>query len=544
LDAITVNVSVAGSQVAGLSLGAQEDACRAKSHATGGEIVRVFAEEGASAKTTQRPVLQQMLAAANAKRGRPDRILVYKFDRLARSSADHHATVALLLKLGVRVVSATENTDETPAGKAMEGMLAVFAEFDNNVKRERTMTGMEEAARRGRWVTTPPMGYQKSTVPGAPSLVPDPVRAPLIREAFGMMASGRHTQADVLRHITDAGLRNTHGNKIDKRVFTRTLRRPVYAGWVTLKRSDIRAKGDFEPLISEEIFDKVQLVLAGRRPHVPERQNDNEDFPLRRFVKCAHCDKPLTGHWTSGRRKKYAYYRCLTRGCPTGSIPKERLEAEYLRRLEHLKPAPEYLALFKEIVLRAWRERHVHVAEQRRVLQGRLDDLRARKDKLVEAYLDGTIEKLIYQEHAGKIDTDLAEARVSLTEATGGEIDIEAVLAFAEKVLGDPGALWRSLPAAKKVRLQSAIFPEGLAWDGRSYRTAVTSQAFAACADLAAGKAEWCPCVLRTRTPCVHSTRTPNEHSARTPWRGVEGWIRELEGVSPNPAKRGTRVRA
>jgi hypothetical protein len=212
---------------------------------------------------------------------------------------------------------------------------------------------------------------------------------------------------------------------------------------------------------------------------------------------------------------------CQAYHTPSFDVVDDDVHFPTTRRHREVDAQP--LALFKEIVLRAWRERHLHIAEQRRVLQGRLDDLRARKDKLVEAYLDGTIEKLVYQEHAGKIDTDLAEARVSLTEATGGEIDIEAVLAFAEQVLGDPGALWRSLPVAKKVRLQSAIFPEGLAFDGRSYRTAVTSAAFAACADLAAGKAEWCPCVLRTRTPSVHSPRTP--------WRGVEGWIRELEGV-------------
>ena len=116
----------------------------------------------------------------------------------------------------------------------------------------------------------------------------------------------------------------------------------------------------------------------------------------------------------------------------------------------------------------------------------------------------------------------MTEARVSLTEATGGEIDIEAVLAFAEKVLGDPGALWASLPVTKKVRLQQAIFPEGLRFDGRSYRTAVTSAAFGACAEIAAENGKWRPCVLRKRTPCVHSLRTPR-------WDGVEDWIRELE---------------
>ena len=54
-------------------------------------------------------------------------------------------------------------------------------------------------------------------------------------------------------------------------------------------------------------------------------------------------------------------------------------------------------------------------------------------------------------------------------------------------------ALWASLPVAKKTRLQTAIFPEGLARDGSSYQIPVTSQAFAACAELAATNGEWRP---------------------------------------------------
>ncbi len=58
---------------------------------------------------------------------------------------------------------------------------------------------------------------------------------------------------------------------------------------------------------------------------------------------------------------------------------------------------------------------------------------------------------------------------------------------------GDPGELWASLPVTKKVRLQQAIFPDGLTHDGSTYRTAVTSGAFAACAKLAAENGKWRP---------------------------------------------------
>ena len=109
-------------------------------------------------------------------------------------------------------------------------------------------------------------------------------------------------------------------------------------------------------------------------------------------------EPPRRPRWPRSRRPDQRA-ECLTRGCPTGSIPKATLEGEYLRRLEHLRAEPKYLALFREIVLRAWRDRHVHVAEKRRVLQGRLDDLRARKDKLVEAYLDDGSARVAHRGH-------------------------------------------------------------------------------------------------------------------------------------------------
>jgi hypothetical protein len=115
-----------------------------------------------------------------------------------------------------------------------------------------------------------------------------------------------------------------------------------------------------------------------------------------------------------------------------------------------------------------------------------------RDSRLVDAYLDRTIDKPTYREHGEKIDEDTAAARVALTEATDGEIDVEAVLAFAERALGDPWALWRSLPVAKKARLQRAIFPEGLSCDRSGYRTPLTSDAFAACAWISRKGQRWC----------------------------------------------------
>ena len=114
----------------------------------------------------------------------------------------------------------TEPIDDTSTGKLMEGVLAAFAQFDNDVRSDRTRAGMRAALELGRWV-------------------------------------------------------------------------PEYG---------VRGKrGDFDPLISEDLFYRAQAVLSGRLPSTTPKQSARPDFPLRAFVRCASCGRGLTGSWSKGR---------------------------------------------------------------------------------------------------------------------------------------------------------------------------------------------------------------------------------------------------
>ena len=74
------------------------------------------------------------------------------------------------------------------------------------------------------------------------------------------------------------------------------LRNRLYAGIVDVPEYGVRAKrGDFEPLISEDLFYRVQAVLSGRLPSTTPQQRAHPDFPLRTFVRCESCGRGLTG---------------------------------------------------------------------------------------------------------------------------------------------------------------------------------------------------------------------------------------------------------
>jgi site-specific DNA recombinase len=223
----------------------------------------------------------------------------------------------------------------------MEGILAAMSQFDNEQRAERTRVGLRASAQMGRWVFKRPLGYQNSPRgKRGPSLAPDTERAPLIREAFELCAEGR-SEHEVLATITAMGLRTEEGNRISKQFLAKILRNPIYAGWISYKPLGERYRGDFQPLVKQELFDQVQRKLSGNPTTGVGRRKAQQDFPLGRFVRCARCGKPVTGGWARGRwGNRYAYYYCRQK-CSGVIARKGRLEEQFVELLRQLVPSPE-----------------------------------------------------------------------------------------------------------------------------------------------------------------------------------------------------------
>lgn len=149
-----------------------------------------FKEEGESAKTTDRTELQKLLKYCRTNRGRIHFVVVYNLTRFAREKYDHFALRAHLKSLGISLRSATEPIDDTSTGQLMEGVLAAFAQFDNDVRSERTRAGMRAALELGRRTFPAPLGYLNTPKWSGKSLVPDPERATLVKQIFEDYASG------------------------------------------------------------------------------------------------------------------------------------------------------------------------------------------------------------------------------------------------------------------------------------------------------------------------------------------------------------------
>ncbi len=441
----------------------------------GWEIVRLFREEGESAKSADRPQLQELLAYCREAKPRPNYVLVHHVDRWARNGQDHDMMRNYLLKLGIKLRSFSQRLGEDPYDQFYERIMSGQAELDNKLRGMRSVAGMKTRVQSGRWTFKAPLGYVNGRdTKGNKSLIPDNDRAPHVSEAFNLFATGLYTKEQVRGRVNALGLRTLKGKPLASETLGRMLRNPRYAGLLTVNSWDIESQGDYEPLVSIETFQRVQDILAGRRITITARQRNNPDFPLRNFVHCGHCHKPLTASWSKGKMgTKYAYYRCQNRRCVSpANVPRLDLEAGFLAFLRQQQPDAGYLRLFHKVVLDVWNDKQTDATALMRKFEKQVDELRERKKKLNEAFVfQQAITADDYEQMRYALNGEMAVAELNLSQSRIDEIEVEKVLDFAENLLLNPAGVWQQSQLEQKQRLQQALFPQGVEYTDGIYRT-------------------------------------------------------------------------
>lgn len=478
---VYVRVSSA-QQVGNFSLDVQDAACRVLCAREGWPVMRVFREEGESAKTADRTRLIELMDYCRQNKARIAAVVVHSISRWSRDTSDHFELTKLLRGWGIALRSATEAIDDTPSGELMEGVHAVLARFDNRQRTDRTVAGMRQALGSGRWTHRAPLGYVNGPRGNRhePSLLPNPETAEMVRTAFDLYATSDLSEREVQRRLVARGFTMQNGKAISLQTVSKTLRNPAYAGFLRLPSWGVDVRGDWEALVSEETFNRAQVRLAGEGPpiaHVRER----DDFPLRSFALCGMCGKPLTASWSRSKSSKlYAYYECR-RGHTPVRVPKDDLEGYFLWLLMDLQPSPAYMTLFKAVVSDVWKKRESTARADRARLEEQVRAARVKLDRIADDRADGTMDKDTYMRQHDRLQQNLAVAEVALADAVVDHLDVEGILGFMEAILADVSRMWENALPDQKRRLQRTLFPEGVTYEPGSpgrLRTPVTCLAF------------------------------------------------------------------
>ena len=458
-------------QVKGTSLAMQEKLCREYAERQELEVLKVYVEEGESAKSANRTEFQKALAQCVDKRQTVDQFIVYKLDRFARNQDDHVIVKTMLTKHNTKLRSVTEPIDETPIGRAMEGVLSVFAEFDNNVRAQRSKSGMEERVKSGVWVWSAPIGYKRLVKGG--NLIIDEDFAMYVRMAFTEWSKGTYSYRKLSEYLFERGFRSKSGKKIYQQTIEKIIRNQIYYGQI--KAFDMEVKGAFEPIVSEELFYKCQ-PNNHKKVALTKREANNPKFPLKKLMKCSHCGASLTGSSSTGRMgKKYPYYHHHKQDCSYAmSHSKESVETNFKGFLGKISPShKQYEALFKRIVLDVWQTNYKRLDADNERVRREIKSLEEDRQKVFDAHRNGVYDDLEFMDQKNYLNAKVREKKLLLEEKQVEELNMESALNYCFEFVRDSAQTWSYLEKYPdyRARFQQMIFPENISYDGKKFGT-------------------------------------------------------------------------
>ncbi|KKP94868.1 MAG: Site-specific recombinase [Candidatus Moranbacteria bacterium GW2011_GWE1_36_7] len=393
--------------------------------------------------------------------------VVYKLDRFARNQEDHVMVRAILKRAGTELRSVTETIDETPVGRAMEGMISVFAELDNNMRTERTMQGMLERLKQGVWVWQAPLGYYRPNK--GSNITPEPNRSDLIRLAFEEYSKGTYTYKRIASFLIDRGLKTRQGKNPSTQLMQKILTNPIYCGKIDIWGGH---KGTFEPIISESLFAKCQPDYM-KSAHASPRSANNPLFPLRKLVVCEECETSLTGSSSRNRHgTKYPYYHHPHPNCDkTKSIPKESFEQLFVEYLDDITPNSKYEKLFKAIVLDEWQNRYKKIDNANAQIRREISALEAERQKVFDFHRAGKYTDADFLEQKNLINEQIDKKHSLIQEKREEEFEMEGMLDYCFSYVRTTAKSWKKAEYMKKLRLQKLIFAGSIKYDGKKFGT-------------------------------------------------------------------------
>ncbi len=418
---IYVRVSTDEQADKGLSLPAQQEACLEYikiKHWTIDPKKDIFVDAGESARTANRPALQEMLSRCK-KDKEVNVVLVHKLDRLARNVADHAAIRGILRKYDIQLCSVVEPVDDSPTGALLENIMASVAEFYSANLGQEVKKGMKQVLKQGRYPGRAPVGYLNKDIfesdgTVTKTIIMDAIKAPAIQQAFRVFATNQWTQEQLCDELNKNGFKTFFNNGVRPWKLHGILTNKFYMGIVVWGGEEVQ--GTHEPLVSPELFYRVQDVLRIRTKNTTRQRAAM--FSLRRILYCPKCGNRYVAETHKGGR--FSYYRCSSASrygmhCDQKMAAEKDLLAQILEIFKQVELPEELVTLAKMNVKKLEEDRVSGVTNERRHLRERISKLEEKQQKLLDDRLEGLIDKeLCYQKLALiKRDIDLANVRLN-----------------------------------------------------------------------------------------------------------------------------------
>lgn len=457
----------------GISIPAQRQSCQRKAEQLGLTIVGEYVEPGQSAtEMTKRVAFQQMRERIRRSRD-VDYVIVYKLSRFSRNRVDDAIVMAELQAQNVTLVSATEQIDATPVGQLMHGILAAFNEYRSREDGADIAYKMGQKAKSGGTLGRAPIGYLNVTenIDGRKinTIAVDPERAHFVKLAFELYAAGDLTFQDIADELTDRGLttrptqRRPAGPISDSKI-QQMFRDRYYLGEITYKGETY--DGRHEPLITAELFDRVQ-TLMGSRGYASERRRRHDHY-LKGTIWCGRCRledqrirRMILMRATGRQGNQYWYFFC--RGvqdhiCDAPYSSMDRVEQAIEDHYKTVTFRPEFITLVRARLRDAITDQVGAQRALRQDVETQVARLATKEENLLDLAADGDMDTTRVRTRLRDLTRQRRELEIRLgaisDDVTPAAEYIEANISLLE----NPHELYRRASDQTRRQLNQAIF--------------------------------------------------------------------------------------
>ncbi|MES2398099.1 MAG: recombinase family protein [Bacteroidota bacterium] len=429
-----------------------------------------------SAKTDGRKEFKRMLEFINKPENKVESIIVFSTDRFSRTGGHAIAIAEELRKTGIHIISCSQPTDtKTSSGKFQQNMQFLFSEYDNELRKEKCVTGMKEKLYNGYWMGKAPHGYkhvgfnknQKLEITAA---------GEVIRKAFYLKAEHGLSNTEISQRC------KAFGHFIHEKRLSVIFKNPFYCGYIKNKLlGDEITKGKHEPLISEEVFLKVNNIGFNNSKNYVTKQTD-ELFPLKRFITCEKCGTTWVGYTV--KNKKATYYKCNKKECRCNRNASVIHEG-FNKYLSTYSIPERFVEPMKLQLGMTFKEMNKDNEVSKILINANLNEVKEKLNKLEERYALGEVEdKEVYKRLKVRFWDEINAITGELSKVDLKLSNLDNFVNYTVKLSSKLNVMWGLGSFELKQGLQNLIFPDGVTYNfqNNTYRTCRSNSVFASIA--------------------------------------------------------------
>jgi len=279
--------------------------------------------------------------------------------------------------------------------------------------------------------------------------------APLVRDAFQLYHSGQFSLPQLAYEMRRRGLHNRTGTPVTVNGLVTMLKNPFYIGLIRIRKTGQVFDGKHEPLVTADMFETVQALLAGKRV---DRINRHV-FQFSRIATCGSCRYSLIAE----RKKGHVYYRCHNRPfknpavCPPTCVREESIDEAIINCLAELDLTDEEMATARTVLGRKRRELEQERAAVIQAQQLQLDRVESRLARLMDLLVDGTVDKTLFNEKQNALLVERVRAQEMLAESRTGSGRLLEELENIVELAKSPSLLYKAASSEKRRQLVKTL---------------------------------------------------------------------------------------